>query len=295
MTRPPSTNSTHLRSDLRAVHRDEPELAVPQHVGPHARQDERQDDQGAENDQRGDQGPAPAAAPTTGREPRTGSDSKLTGGELTHRTAVPADRCQDRRGRRRATRRDGTTAEDSAGDATTAAGRPASPCASWSSTWPRAGGTARCGCSPWSAPRAPWSATRSWPPGCPRTSSRAAQADPEHLTLVEQEGLPDAASLEELLGGVAWPDTVDGAALVTERVVVPPEVEAQVPDDPGEALTWLANHPARREVRLAAAVMRDGDERLRGAGPRPRPGRRRRRRARPRARACVEGLAATLR
>jgi hypothetical protein len=86
----------------------------------------------------------------------------------------------------------------------------------------------------------------------------AAQADPGHLTLVEQEGLPDAASLEELLGGVAWPETVDGAALVTERVVVPPEVEAQVPDDPGEALTWLANHPARREVRLAAAVMRDG-------------------------------------
>ena len=87
---------------------------------------------------------------------------------------------------------------------------------------------------------------------------RAALADPEHLTLVEQEGLPDAPSLEQLLGGLAWPDTVDGAAIVTERVVVPPEVEAQVPDDPGEAVTWLANHPARREVRLAAAALRDG-------------------------------------
>ena len=31
-----------------------------------------------------------------------------------------------------------------------------------------------------------------------------------------------------------------------------------MPDDPDEALTWLANHPARRDVRLAAAVMRDG-------------------------------------
>jgi hypothetical protein len=86
----------------------------------------------------------------------------------------------------------------------------------------------------------------------------AALADPEHLTIVEQEGLPDAPSLEELLGGLAWPDTVDGAAIVTERVVVPPEVEAQVPDDAGEALTWLANHPARREVRLAVAALRDG-------------------------------------
>ena len=86
----------------------------------------------------------------------------------------------------------------------------------------------------------------------------AAQADPEHLTLVEQEDLPDASSLEQLLGGLAWPPTVDGAALVTERVVVPPEVEAQLPADPDEALEFLAGHPARREVRLAAAVLRDG-------------------------------------
>lgn len=87
---------------------------------------------------------------------------------------------------------------------------------------------------------------------------QAALADPDHLTLVEQEDLPDAASLEQLLGGLAWPPTVDGAAIVTERVVVPPEVEAQLPADPGEAIAFLANHPARREVRLAAAVLRDG-------------------------------------
>jgi hypothetical protein len=99
----------------------------------------------------------------------------------------------------------------------------------------------------------------------PQLSSRlppdvvaAAQADPEHLTLVEQEGLPEASTLEELLGGLAWPPTVDGAALVTERIVVPPEVEAQMPADPAEAVEYLAAHPARREVRLAAAVLRDG-------------------------------------
>jgi hypothetical protein len=87
---------------------------------------------------------------------------------------------------------------------------------------------------------------------------RAAQADPEHLTLVEQEGLPDASSLEELLGGLAWPPTVDGAALVTERIVLPPEVEAQMPSDPAEAVEWLTAHPARRDVRLACAILRDG-------------------------------------
>jgi hypothetical protein len=86
----------------------------------------------------------------------------------------------------------------------------------------------------------------------------AAQADAEHITIVEQEDLPQASSLEELLGSVSWPPTVDGAAVVTERIVVPPEVEAQLPADPDEAATWLAQHPARREVRLAAAILRDG-------------------------------------
>jgi hypothetical protein len=86
----------------------------------------------------------------------------------------------------------------------------------------------------------------------------AARADAEHITIVEQEDLPQASSLEELLGSVSWPPTVDGAALVTERIVVPPEVEAELPADPDKAVTWLAQHPARREVRLAAAILRDG-------------------------------------
>lgn len=86
----------------------------------------------------------------------------------------------------------------------------------------------------------------------------AAREDPEHLTAVEQEQLPEASTIEGLLGRVAWPDTVDGAALVVERVVVPPEVEGQMPADPQAALDWLAAHPSRRDLRLAAAVLRDG-------------------------------------
>ena len=40
-------------------------------------------------------------------------------------------------------------------------------------------------------------------------------------------------------------------------VLVPPEVEARMPDD-ADAVEWLARHPARRDVRLAAGVLRDG-------------------------------------
>ncbi|HEY6797385.1 MAG TPA: PPA1309 family protein [Kineosporiaceae bacterium] len=87
---------------------------------------------------------------------------------------------------------------------------------------------------------------------------QAAREDTEHLTAVEQENLPEADSVEALLGGIAWPDTVDGAALVIERIVVPPDAEADLPADDDDALAYLQGHPKRRDVRLAAAVLRDG-------------------------------------
>ncbi|QGQ18797.1 hypothetical protein GC089_05455 [Cellulomonas sp. JZ18] len=86
----------------------------------------------------------------------------------------------------------------------------------------------------------------------------AAEADDWHLTSVEQEGLPDAQDLEGLLGGLSWPPTVDGAAVTVERVVLPPEAEADLPADPEQALTALLAHPARQDVRLAVGVLRDG-------------------------------------
>jgi hypothetical protein len=87
---------------------------------------------------------------------------------------------------------------------------------------------------------------------------QAAEQDDEHLTAVEQEDLPDTETVEELLGRIAWPATVDGAAIVLERLVVPPEAEAGLPTDDQAALSYLQEHPQRREVRLVAAVLRDG-------------------------------------
>ncbi len=107
----------------------------------------------------------------------------------------------------------------------------------------------------------------------PPEDAEAAAADPDHLLLVEQDELDDLAAqadpargepgdptdaLERMLGRLAWPDEVEGVALTVERLVVPPEVEAQAPSDPAEALRWLGDHPRRREVRIAAGVLRDG-------------------------------------
>lgn len=85
-----------------------------------------------------------------------------------------------------------------------------------------------------------------------------AEQDPHHLTSVEQEGLPAAEDLEGLLAGLSWPQTVDGAAVVVERVVLPPTAEEAMPDGAQEALDYLMSHPDRQDVRLAVGVLRSG-------------------------------------
>lgn len=87
---------------------------------------------------------------------------------------------------------------------------------------------------------------------------QAARTAPWHLTSVEQEDLPRADDLEELLAGLGWPGTVDGAVVTVERIVLPPAAEDAMPDDPDEALAYLMNHPDRSDVRLAVGVLRDG-------------------------------------
>lgn len=82
--------------------------------------------------------------------------------------------------------------------------------------------------------------------------------DAPGLTPIEQEELPEFASLEELLQGMAWPVQVLGTALVVERLMLPPDAEAEMPAEEGAALQWLAGHPQRQEVRIAVGVLRDG-------------------------------------
>ena len=90
-----------------------------------------------------------------------------------------------------------------------------------------------------------------------------ARADPGHLTSVEQEGVPSVADLDDLLGQLAWPDGVDGAALVVEKILVPPDAEAEVraavsSDDEAGRARALAAHPLAEDVRIAVGVLRDG-------------------------------------
>lgn len=94
----------------------------------------------------------------------------------------------------------------------------------------------------------------------PQLGARLEGEDPAGLTAIEQEELPDASGLEDLLAGIVWPAEVAGTAISVERIVVPPEAEADLPEDPEAALERLASHPARQDVRLLVAVDRSGEQ-----------------------------------
>ncbi|WP_253854755.1 PPA1309 family protein [Prauserella alba] len=105
--------------------------------------------------------------------------------------------------------------------------------------------------------------------------------DPDaELTPVAQDSLPND-DLAEALATIAWPDLVRGCALAQEIIVLPPDVEDELPDvddSTGVSATDVerlkqaaAGHPRRTEARLVAAVLRDGPAacvmRLRGVHP----------------------------
>lgn len=92
----------------------------------------------------------------------------------------------------------------------------------------------------------------------PHLRDELGHGDDGAMTAIEQEGLPSTSSLETILARLAWPQEVDGVALAVERLVVPPEAEQGLPENPDQAAEALAAHPDRKDVRLLVAVLRDG-------------------------------------
>jgi hypothetical protein len=77
------------------------------------------------------------------------------------------------------------------------------------------------------------------------------------LTPVEQEQLP-VDRFESTLASIAWGPEVSGCAAVVERLVLPPDADDAIPDDPTAAATYAAEHPDRQEVRMVVGVTRTG-------------------------------------
>jgi len=83
-------------------------------------------------------------------------------------------------------------------------------------------------------------------------------AEDGSFTSIEQEDLPPGQPLEEALHTIAWPESVSGCAAVIERLVLPPDVDDDIPDDPTSAELFAREHPDRQEVRMVAGVTRAG-------------------------------------
>jgi hypothetical protein len=80
----------------------------------------------------------------------------------------------------------------------------------------------------------------------------------ESLTPVEQEPVPADQQVEDVLAQIMWPAEVFGCAAVVERLVLPPSVDGELPEDPEAAQQFAAEHPDRQEVRIVAAATREG-------------------------------------
>jgi hypothetical protein len=78
------------------------------------------------------------------------------------------------------------------------------------------------------------------------------------LTPVEQDQLGADADLERSLESITWPPGVTGCAAVVERLVLPPDAEATVLDDPAGAAAYARQHPERQDVRIVAGATRAG-------------------------------------
>jgi hypothetical protein len=98
-------------------------------------------------------------------------------------------------------------------------------------------------------------------------TSRLVESEPQlagsfgdaQLTPVEQDGLADGRPFEDQLATISWPETVDGCAAMVERFVLPPDVEEELPKEPGAAASYVAAHPDRQEVRIVAGALRSGE------------------------------------
>ena len=95
----------------------------------------------------------------------------------------------------------------------------------------------------------------------PQMAAAMGLEDPEvegALTAVEQQQYGPENPIESVLETIVWPESVDGCAVVVERLVLPPEVDEQIPADPVEAAEFAKTHPLRQEVRMVAGASRSG-------------------------------------
>lgn len=80
--------------------------------------------------------------------------------------------------------------------------------------------------------------------------------DPALLSF-EQQPPPPEIELDDFLAGISWPDDVAAAAVVVERIVLPPSAEAGLADA-ADPVAAAREHPEHQDVRITVAADRNG-------------------------------------
>ena len=88
--------------------------------------------------------------------------------------------------------------------------------------------------------------------------ARTELAPPDRLSAIQQDEFDAGEDVVGALARVMWPDAVVGCALSLVRSFLPPDAEADLPDDPAQAETYVQEHPQRQDVRAVVGVLRDG-------------------------------------
>lgn len=96
-------------------------------------------------------------------------------------------------------------------------------------------------------------------PAMARSLGIDGESDLDSLTPVVQDDLPAERAFEDTLQQIMWPPGVAGCAAVIERLMLPPDAEADLPDETDGLATYAAEHPDRQDVRIVVGVTRDGE------------------------------------
>lgn len=92
----------------------------------------------------------------------------------------------------------------------------------------------------------------------PGLAEHLSAGSPDGFSSIEQEDFRPGTELAETLARIAWPPTVAGCVLALERSFLPPDAEADLPEDPELAARAVAAHPRRLDLRVVVGVTRDG-------------------------------------
>ncbi len=82
------------------------------------------------------------------------------------------------------------------------------------------------------------------------------------LVPIEQEWPFPDVELDDALARVEWPPKVQAAAIVVERVILPPEAEqevAELSDPVADPVQAVHEHPSAQDVRMAVIAARSGE------------------------------------